>query len=333
MPDDGTPIDPRELADLLAVEQGSGLLGQAGVRAEFWEIHALLKSDREALLAEFDRLLGFRRDGVPAQVDPRVAERLKGVRAEMGPTARELRGVLARAAPELDSLRADLALILLMGSVEDRAAAARWIEAPEASFEESRARLRLLGVLVDAYRSALLDARRSAPAAEVLPPVGGRPSSVSPTLRPQLVKDLVLMSRGRTLLESLEPGLGWELGCLVLQDAAALRPLFDELEQLKAHGRPGEFAGAAYNLRQRLREVRDQAGELCRVLRGYLGRADGGAEEELALAMLMSTEEGRERARQWLQDPEPSRGEATAAMNGFRSRARLHLEALARERG
>ncbi len=326
-------VDAQVLADLLAVEQGCVLLGQAGARAEFWEAYTLLKTSREDVRAELDRLSRLRLEGQPAKVDPLLAEKLRGIRSELGPIAYALRRYLTRAAPELDSLRADLALVLFMGSAKGRAAADRWTAAPDASLAEATLRMKVMGRLVDAYRGALLEARRAGPATAAPASTGeSRPSGATVRLRPQLVKDLHRAAEGRLLLKDLEPGVGWELLLLMITDAESTRRSLTELEQLQKSGKPGEFAGAAYNVRQRLQHVRAQNGDLVRSLGTYLKTLYGtwaGESDDLALVLLITEEEGRHRARQWLEDPELCRGEAMAAMNGMRSRARLHLEAAA----
>ena len=42
----------------------------------------------------------------------------------------------------------------------------------------------------------------------------------------------------------------------------------------------------------------------------------------------MSSSQGRYRAKQWLEDPDLCRGEATASMNGLRTRAAAYLDAV-----
>ena len=54
----------------------------------------------------------------------------------------------------------------------------------------------------------------------------------------------------------------------------------------------------------------------------------GGEADDLALAFLIASSQGRHRAKQWLDDPELCRGEATASMNGLRNRAARYLDAV-----
>jgi hypothetical protein len=326
--------DPQVVADLLAVERGCGLLGAAGARAEFWEVFTLLKISRDDLRSEFERLDRVRSEGRPAQVDPLIAEKLRSLRGQFGPVARALRTYLSRVAPDLDSLRADLALVLFMGSAKGRAAADRWTAAPDTSVAEAALRVRVMGKLVDAYRAALLESRRAAaPPVDAPAAVESRPSPTAVRLRPRLVEDLVLAASVRELLLPLEPHLTWEFWYLLLTDGDLVRPALEELGPLKRGGKPGEFAGAAYNVRQRLQHARAQVGDLVRSVRTYLEGVCGSwtaGTDDLAVTLLVAEEEGRHRARQWLADPQLCKGEAVAAMNGLRSRARLHLEASAR---
>ena len=108
----------------------------------------------------------------------------------------------------------------------------------------------------------------------------------------------------------------------------------DELEQLKNHGKPGEFAGASYRLRTQLKQVREQFDSVASPVRAYLKKLFGkfdSAADELALAFLVASSQGRHRAGQWLDDPELCRGEATASMNGLRTRAVGYLDAVKKQ--
>ena len=109
------------------------------------------------------------------------------------------------------------------------------------------------------------------------------------------------------------------------------RRTIDELLQLKSHGKPGEFAGSAHRLREQLKQVRQQFDAVALPVGAYLKTIFGkfeGPSDELALAFLIASSQGRHRARQWLDDPELCRGEATASMNGLRSRATSYLQAM-----
>jgi hypothetical protein len=215
----------------------------------------------------------------------------------------------------------------MIGSAEDCAAIARWLADPDGGAAASAARIQAVAASIHAYRTALLEARRTA-APSTVP--AARSRGVPADLKPQFIRDLALMRYLREAMRSLEPALGWELGCMMLNEGDAQRPGLEELVRLKDSGKPGEFAGAAYNLRQRFKQLRAETGGLVRDLRAYLGRVFGtweGELDELSLAFLVSTDQGREKAREWLKDPELRRGEASAMMNGLRSRAKSYLDA------
>jgi hypothetical protein len=66
-------------------------------------------------------------------------------------------------------------------------------------------------------------------------------------------------------------------------------------------------------------------------LRAYLLKlfpSYGSPSDDLAFSFLVSSSQGRYRAKQWLEDPELCKGEATASMNGLRTRALAYLDAL-----
>jgi hypothetical protein len=127
------------------------------------------------------------------------------------------------------------------------------------------------------------------------------------------------------------PAPGWELYCLLLMQPEETRRTMGELEYLKGNGKPGEFAGTLYRMRGMLKEVRSQYESTGAPIRGYLKKLFPGATveaDELAFSFLMSSSQGRYRAKQWLEDPELCRGEATASMNGLRTRALAYLDAV-----
>jgi hypothetical protein len=157
-----------------------------------------------------------------------------------------------------------------------------------------------------------------------------RPTTIR--LKPEFVDDLRLVEQGRKLFESAEEMPSWNLICLILMQRDETRRTIEELRQLKTSGKPGEFAGALARLRGQLKQIREQFDSVALPVGAYLktifGKFEGPA-DELALAFLIASSQGRHRARQWLDDPELCRGEATASMNGLRSRAVAYLDALA----
>jgi hypothetical protein len=303
-------VDPRVLEDFRIVEQGCTLFRSAGVDAEFWQTFILLKTNRDRVQAEIDRLSGLSGRGA---LDPRILEGLAKIKAKHGLLVRKMGVFLGQSSLHLDGERANLAIVFLMGSPQ----VSRWVTDPEGSATEYGPRLKTIGRLVEAYRTELFKAQVAAPRASENP--------VDPAGKPDFVNDLRRVDRCRRLLEALEPVLGWELNYLLLTARSETRRMMVELE------RPGEFPGAADRFRQDLLRVRAQHGDFVKDLRAYLDKLYGGwggEEDELALSFLMASSQGRARARQWMDEPDLNRGEATASMNGLRKRARGYLGAL-----
>lgn len=326
-------IDPQVVDDLRTVEQGCQTLGNCGVRGEFWEVFTLLKTGRDAFQKEMDRLSGWVKQGMKATLDPALNEQLGVIKKDLYPLARQLREFLGKSpAGILDGMKQDLALVFLMGSKKARQSVQRWIADPTGSAAESTLRLKILSRLVDGYRKALLDSRRQGAEPRTAPDTTVR--SMSPAtvkLKPEFVDDLRYVDRCRALFEKLDQVPGWDIVCLILAQRDETRRTIDELVQLKATGKPGEFAGSAHRLRSQLKQVRQQFDSIALPVGAYLktifGKFEGPA-DELALAFLVASSQGRHRAKQWLDDPELCKGEATASVNGLRTRAAAYLDAV-----
>jgi hypothetical protein len=326
-------IDPQVVDDLRIVEQGCQLLAASGARTEFWESFTLLKTGRQAYHAEIDRLTAKRRQGEDPKVDPAILKQLSRIKEQLLPLARQLREFLkASPAGILDGMKQDLALVFLMGSAKARHSVARWVSNPSGSADESNLRLKILSRLVDGYRRALLDARmQGAPAPATPDTVVRSMAPVTIKLKAEFVDDLRYVERCRQMFEKIDPVKGWDIVCLVLMQREETRYLIDQMTQLRTNGAPGEYAGVASRLRTMLKQVRSQFNTIAMPVAVYLTGLFGnfGDEaDELALAFLIASSQGRHRARQWLDDPELCRGEATASMNGLKSRAVRYLDAV-----
>jgi hypothetical protein len=326
-------IDPQVVDDLRIVEQGCQVLAGCGVRTEFWESFTLLKIGREAYHAEIDRLNSRRRAGEEAKLDPAILQKIALIKEQLLPLARALREFLGKSsAGMLDGMKQDLALVFLMGSAKARQSVARWVSNPGGTADESTLRLKILSRLVDGYRRALLDARmQGAPPPASPDTVVRSMAPVTIKLKAEFVDDLRYVERGRRLFEKIDPVRGWDIICLILMQRAETRHLIDEMTLLKTDGKPGEFAGVAHRLRTMLKQVRAQFNTIALPLGVYftsLFGNFGGDADELALAFLIASSQGRHRAKQWLDDPDLCRGEATASMNGLRVRAVRYLDAV-----
>jgi len=326
-------IDPQVVEDLRIVEQGCRTLGSCGTRVEFWEVFTLLKTGRDAFQKECDRLVESMGRGEKGKVEPAIVERLANIKSELHPLARRLREFLGKSpAGILDGMKQDLALVFLMGSARARQSVAKWVNDPVGSAAESSLRLKILSRLVDSYRRALLDARRESTPSPMKPDTTVRSMSPSTVkLKPEFIDDLRYAARCRRMFEGPDPAPTWDLVCLLLLQRDETRRAIDELGLLKVDGKPGEFAGALYRFRSRLKDVRSQFDPVALPVGTYLKSifgSFGGDADELALAFLMASSQGRHRAKQWLDDPELCRGEASASMNGLRTRAEYYLDAM-----
>jgi hypothetical protein len=325
-------IDPQVVDDLRIVEQGCQILAAFGSRTEFWESFTLLKTGREAYHAEIERLTARRASADGVKVDPAILQKLALIKEQLLPLARQLREFLGKAPGGiLDGMKQDLALVFLMGSAKARQSVARWVSNPGGSADEANLRLKILSRLVDGYRRALLDARMQGAPPPAAPDTTVRSMApVTVKLKGEFVDDLRYVERCRRMFEKVDPVKGWDIVCLILMQRDETRTLIDQMTHLKDHGQPGEYAGVAARLRNMLKQTRAQFNTIALPVGVYLTSIFGnfGDEaDELALAFLIASSQGRHRAKQWLDDPELCRGEATASMNGLRNRAARYLDA------
>lgn len=167
------------------------------------------------------------------------------------------------------------------------------------------------------------------PPAPPPPPLPPRPvpeARVTARLQPQFVEDMDVVQRLRRVLEGPKPPPAvWEAHALVALRRPELVRQIEELERLRQSGKPGEYAGAAYAMRERVREAKSRNEELAGKLRSYLEKIFNGwagDAEEIAFAVLLGASHGRHRAAQWLDDPEICRNEALSLMKSLRERGR-----------
>lgn len=331
MADPTSEVDPQTVDDLRVVEAGCQVLGAAGARIEFWEGFTLLKIGRQAFQSEVERLNTMRAKGGEVKVVSSMTDRLKDVKSQIGLLAKQLREFLSKSpAGILDGMKQDLALVFLMGSAKARASVAKWVADPAGTAADSSLKLKILSRLVDSYRKALLDARRDnvAPAEKDTTIRAMSPSTVR--LKPEFVDDLRRIESCKRLMDAKTPPPTWEFYCLLIGQPEETRRTMEELEHLKVNGKPGEFAGTLYRLRGMLKQVRGQFESMAVPLRAYflkLFPSYGSPSDDLAFSFLVSSSQGRYRAKQWLEDPELCKGEATASMNGLRGRAVAYLDA------
>jgi hypothetical protein len=320
-------VDPETLQDLRLAESARRMFSACRERVDLWEAFILLKSAREELLAEADRVQGWVQTGMRTTLSPPLKERLSSIRAEFGSLAGRLTGYLhASEGSPLDPTLIDLAVVFLMDSAKARESVARWVSDPAGSAGEASLKLRILSTHVQACVKGL---EAEAPRAEASDTALRRPGSASIRLKPDVVDTLRVVAASGALLQESGLGKGWELYYLALTRAAETRLLLEELAQLKTGGKPGEFAGAATRLRSQLKEVRAALEGLISPLHAYLVGAFGSFDSDrdiLAVALLAGAPQGPHLARQWLDDPALCHDAAVAAMTAMRARASAYLE-------
>lgn len=321
-------VDPETVQDLRLVESARRMFSACGERVEPWEAFTLVKSAREEILSEVDRVQGWVQTGMRASLCASLKDRLTAVRAELGPLAARLTGFLHTCdASSLDPFTLDLAIVFLMGSAKARQSASRWVSDPAGSAADAALKLRILSGHVQACVKALDE---PAPRAEAGDTALRRPGSASIRLKPDVVEALRKLGRCGALLQEAGVAAGWELCFLAVSRPDETRLTVEELEQLRSGGKPGEFAGAAHRLRTQLKQAREANDGLIPSLRSYLTGAFGSFDSErddLATALLAAAPQGPHLARQWLDDPALCHDAAVAAMTAMRARAAAYLEA------
>jgi len=324
-------VDPEVLDDLRLVTAAGRMFSACGERVQSWEAFTLVKCAREEVQSEVERVQGWIQTGMRAQLCAPLKERLAGLRAEFGPLAGQLYGYLqtAEACP-VGPEDLDLAVVFLMGSAKARRSVTRWVSDPAGSGADASLRLRILSSLVQACVHAL---DHPEPRTGLPEDTGRRTRGASIRLRPDAVQTLRVVDRCGEMLKKNALTIGWELYTLVLTRSDETRLTIEELEQLQTRGKPGEFAGAAQRLRGPLKEVRAEHEPLIPPLQAYLTGVFGSFDSErddLALALLAGSPQGRHFGRQWLDDPALCHDAAIASMTAMRARAAAYFEAARR---
>ena len=332
-------VDPLVVEDLRFVERVAAHFSGPGLRPEFWEVFTLMKANRDAFVAEGLRLEAAKKAGEPSALDPALLEKLRAIRKDYYPLARELRAFLEKLPTPLDGMRLELGIVLTMASTRGRESALRWVADPVHQAPDALPRVRVMTRLVDDYRKALLEQKMSAPpppADDPLPapaPSASKPDETAFRIHPQFLGDLRAGRRFVELLSGVrQPVELWEAVGFILVDRVSAASALRELQRLKRAGKPGEFAGEAFRTRERFVELRGKRGRFVGDLRAYLIKLFGkweGEIEELVLAFIAASARGRHRARQWLDDPELCKDEAARFVADLRARAGEYREALA----
>ncbi len=183
---------------------------------------------------------------------------------------------------------------------------------------------------LDAPALVTISAVKAAPSAPEPPrPPPPKPLDVEALFRlpAGFVEDLRRAQQARFLLAALRKPVPeeWRLLVLLTTRKDEARRAISELAHLKERGKPGEFPGAALNLRDKIVAASDPLADLAGNLRGYLTRTLGawaGEAEELAAALILIVPGGTERVRRWMGRLEGSRDEARKVADAALARAR-----------
>ncbi|HYF01447.1 MAG TPA: hypothetical protein VEJ18_21170 [Planctomycetota bacterium] len=317
-----TLADPSVIDDLRLVERTARHFIFGGLRPEFWEAYTLLRTDRAAYLAEAERLERARKGGGTAAPSPELMENLRLIRRDYHPLTRPLRGMIERLLGTTDGLQLEFLLVLIMGSARGRETAMQWIADPAAHERQAKLRLRAMSKLVDAYRKALMEHQRQAP-----PPPAGDAAGGPPALQPppRLAEDVRSSRKILEILDGMKPPARlWEILGLLMARRAETTQTALELHRLRRDGQPGEFAGTAFRFRERIDQVRQRYGTLVQALHEFVHRLleepPDPTLEEVVVASLVVASAGRQRGRQWLEDPSRARAEALAYVDAVRAR-------------
>jgi len=320
-------VDPETVQDLRLVESARRMFSACGERVESWETYMIVKSDREEVLSEVDRVQGWVQTGMRAKLCEPLKERLSAVRAEFGSLGTRLTEyLLVHGTPPLDPMCLDLAAVFLLGTAKGRDSAARWTADPSAASPDATLKLQILARMIKACTKALDEAPAAAPSGDT---ALRRPGSASIRLKGPAIEALRALNRARAILQEGGIAGGWEIFYLAQARSDEFRALLGELEQLRTGGKPGEFAGAAHRIRGLLKEVTAAHEDMIPKLREYLTGAFGSFNSErddLALALLAGAPQGRHFAKQWLEDPAVCQNAAVASMTAMRARASAYLE-------
>src|SRR5689334_3794358 len=146
-------LNPEVFEDLQVAEKSRPLFEAAGLPLRTWEAYCLAFNERNLIRREVHRIQEGRGS---VSIHPEVLERLQAIRAQFDPIVEQLRGFLPPA-PEgaEDRERQEMVLGFITVSPTARDVAAKWVADPARYQNEAQQKLRLIGIVVDRYRSAL----------------------------------------------------------------------------------------------------------------------------------------------------------------------------------
>lgn len=289
--------------DLIGAERVRRVLALAGTPVETWEAAGLLRSEGAYVREETDRLERL----LDARRAPRLGmllfEAVGRLRKTHGRFAHALRGLLAARRPSEDPVRLEAMIALAVLEPERRTAVEPWLET--APTDDA------LAALAEAAERARM------------------PEGVDPELYQDLRAARRLLSSVQGFASRVET---WEALCLALEDREGVTGAAARLASPGAQAVADDHNARTVRLLERLLEIRFRYTPLVRELGRYVRRLPmgryGAATIDLALGFMVASDEGRERARQWLGSPNRFRREAAIRLEGVIGRAQKYESAL-----
>lgn len=289
--------------DFAAAERVRRVLAQAACPLETWEAAALLRAEGDHLRQETDRLEALLCAGRSPRPGMLLLEALQRLRLRHGRFAYALRGFLARRNPADDPTRIETMVALAVLLPDRLDAARRWLDG--AAPEEDVASL-----------AALADRCRV-------------PAGVDPDLFQDLRAARRFLASVDGAVSRIEP---WEALCLALENRDAVAGAASRLSEPGLQAVADDLNALTVRLLERLLEIRFRYTPLVRELGTYVRRLPigryGAGTIDLALGFMVASDEGRDRARQWLSSPDRFRREAAIRLEGVIGRAQKYESAL-----
>ena len=289
--------------DFAAAERVRRVFAQAGCPLETWEAAALLRSEGDYVRGETERLDGLLRAGRAPRLGMLLLEAVQRLRQRHARFAFALRGFLARRRPSDDPVRLETMIALAVVLPDRLDAARRWLDG-QAPAEEVAA----LAALADRCRV---------------------PDGVDPELFQDLRAARRFLATADRAVSRIEP---WEALCLALENREAVSGAAARLSDPGMQAVADDLNALTVRLLERLLEIRFRYTPLVRDLGTYVRRLPigryGATTLDLALGFMVASDEGRERARQWLSSPDRFRREAAIRLEGVIGRAQKYESAL-----
>lgn len=296
-------MSPEALAPhLVAAERVRRILAQAGSPLETWEAAALLQAEGDYVRQEADRLERLLQAGRSPRIGMLLLEAVQRLRGRHGRFAYALRGLLARRRPADDPARLETMVALAVLQSDPADAARRGLDG-EASDED----IARLASLADRCR-------------------------VPEGVDPELFQDLRAARRFLATVDGPRSRVeAWEALCLALENRDGVSGAAARLADPEGQAVAEDLNAQTVRLLERLLEIRFRYTPLVRDLSRYVRRLPigryGAGTIDLALGFMVASDEGRERARQWLGAPDRFRREAAIRLEGVIGRAQKYESA------